>query len=65
MSQEFDNNVIDLFKQKGFYLYEYMSDFEKFKEQLPSKENFYSLLTVKRLVTKNMNMFLRFGINFK
>ena len=65
MSQEFDNNVIDLFKQKGFYLCEYMSDFEKFKEQLPSKENFYSLLTVKRLVTKNMNMFLRFGINFK
>ena len=57
--------MIDLFKQKGFYLYEYMSDFEKFKEQLPSKENFYSLLTVKRLVTKNMNMFLRFGINFK
>ena len=65
LSQEFDNNVIDLFKQKGFYLYEYMSDFEKFKEQLPSKENFYSLLTVKKLVTKNMNMFLRFGINFK
>ena len=25
--------------QKGFYPYEYMSDFEKFKEQLPSKEN--------------------------
>ena len=37
LSQEFDNNILDLVKQKGFYPYEYMSDFEKFKEQLPSK----------------------------
>ena len=40
MSQEFDNNVLDLVKQKGFYPYEYVSDFEKSKEKLPSKENF-------------------------
>ena len=45
MCQEFDNNVLDLVKQKGFYPYEYMSDFEKFKEDLASKENFYSSLT--------------------
>ena len=32
LSQEFDNNVLGLVKQKGFYPYEYMSDFEKFKE---------------------------------
>ena len=32
LSQEFDNNVLDLVKQKGFYPYEYISDFEKFKE---------------------------------
>ena len=38
LSQEFDNNVLDLVKQKGFYPYEYMSDFEKFKEGLPRKE---------------------------
>ena len=63
LSQEFNNNVLDLIKQKGFYPYEYMSDFKKFEEQLPSKENFYSLLTGKKLVTKNMNMFLRFGTN--
>ena len=37
LSQKFDNNVLDLVKQKGFYLSEYMSDFEKFKEELPSK----------------------------
>ena len=45
LSQELDNNVLDLAKQKGFYRYEYMSDFEKFKEDLPSKENFYSCLS--------------------
>ena len=42
-----------------------MSDFKKFKEQLPSKEKFYGSLTGKKLVTKNMNMFLRFGTNLK
>ena len=54
LSQEFDNNVLDLVQQKGFYPYEYMSDFEKFKEQLANKENFYSSLRGKKLVTKNM-----------
>ena len=44
LNQEFDNSVLDLVKQKGFYPYQYMSDFEKFKEQLPRKERFYSLL---------------------
>ena len=39
-SQEYHNNVSDLFKQKGFYLYGYMSDFEKFKEKLPNIEKF-------------------------
>ena len=32
LSKEFDNNVLDLVKRKGFYPYEYMSDFEKFKK---------------------------------
>ena len=40
-----------------------------FKEQLPSKEKIYSLLTgkkkKKKIVTKNMNMFLRFQTNLK
>ena len=45
LSQGFDNNVLYLVKQKWFYPYEYMSDFEKFKEQLPSKEKFYNSLT--------------------
>ena len=45
LSQEFDNDVLDLVKQKVFYYYEYMSYQEMFKKELPSKEKFYSSLT--------------------
>ena len=45
LSQGFDNNVLDLAKQKGFYTYDYTINFGKFKEQLPSKEKLYSLST--------------------
>ena len=31
LSQEFDSKLLDLVKQKGFYSYEHMSDFQKFK----------------------------------
>ena len=49
MSQEFDNNVLDLVKQKGFYPYEYMNDFENFKEKLLSKEKFCRSLTNRKI----------------
>ena len=65
MSQEFDNNVLDLLKQKQCHPHEYISDFEKFKEELPSKEKFYGSLTDRKIMTKNMNMFLKLGINLK
>ena len=52
LSQEFDNRVLDLVKQKEFCPYEYMSDFEKFKEQLPIKEKFYNSLTGKKISDK-------------
>ena len=52
LGQEFDTNALDLVKQKGFYPYEYMSDFEKYKEELPSKENIYSSLTCKIISDK-------------
>ena len=52
LSQELHNNVLDLVKQKGFYPNEYMSNFEKFKEELPSKEKFYSSLTGKKISGK-------------
>ena len=45
MSQEFDNNILDLVRQNEFCPYEYMSDSEKFMEELPSREKFYSSLT--------------------
>ena len=38
LSQESDGNVLDLVKLEGFYPYEYMRDFKKFKEELPSKQ---------------------------
>ena len=52
LSQEFDTNVLDLVKQNWFYPYEYMSDFEKFKRELLSKEKFYSSLTGKTISDK-------------
>ena len=51
-SQEFDNKVLDLVKQKGFYPNEYTSDFEKFKEEFASKIKFYSSLISKKVVIK-------------
>ena len=45
LRHEFHSKLLDLLKQKGFYPYEYMSDFEMFEEQLSSKEKFYSSLT--------------------
>ena len=65
LSQKFDNNVLDLVNQKGFYPYQYMSDFEKFKEKFLSKERFSSSLIGKKLIAKNINMFLMFGTNLK
>ena len=65
LSQEFDNKVLELVKQKRFYPYKYMSDFWKFKEELPSKEKFYSSLTSRKVVTKNMNIFWKFGVHLK
>ena len=52
LSQECDNKITDLVKLKGFYPFEYMGDFDKFKEQLPSKEKFYSSLTGRKIVIK-------------
>ena len=43
LTQKFDNNVLDLVKQKRFDPCEFMSDFQKFKE-----ERFYSPLTSRK-----------------
>ena len=53
MSQEFDSNVLNLVKQKGFYPYEYISHFKKGQEKPPGKRNFYSSLTDKKFSDQN------------
>ena len=52
MSQESDNNILDLVEQKWVYFYEYMTDFEKFQEELPGKGKSHSLLTDRKIVDK-------------
>ena len=44
MSQEFNKNVLDLVKHP----YEYMTNFEKSKKELASKEKYYSSLVSKK-----------------
>ena len=48
-SQVFEGDEFDLMVKKGVYPYDYMDSFEKFKEQLPSKEDFYSILNDKNI----------------
>ena len=59
LSEEFDINVLDLVKEKGFYPYEYMSNFKKFKEELSSTERFYSSLTGKKIRDKEYQHVLK------
>ena len=65
LGQKFDNSVIDLVKQKIFYLYEYVSDFEKYNKELPSKEKFYSALTGKEINDKKYEHVLNFWKKFQ
>ena len=57
--------MLDLVKQKRFDPYVYMSDFEKLKEDLPSKEKFIGLLPTKKLLTKNMFLMFRNKLKIK
>ena len=36
LSRKFDNNVLDLVKQEGYYSYKHMTDLEKFEEKFSS-----------------------------
>ena len=53
MSQELESNALDLVKQKGFYHYEYTTDFEKFEKKFPRKEKFPSSLTGREIGDKD------------
>ena len=37
LTQELDSKVLDLVKRKRFYPYDYISGFDKFKENLENK----------------------------
>ena len=65
VSQEFDNNILDFVQQKVFYPYEYMTDFKRFKEQLPSKEKLYSSLTGKKISNKKYDHILKVWNKFE
>ena len=49
--QEFDGELLDLVKQKGFYPYEYMNGFKKFR--LCSIDKFYSSFNGKTFNNEN------------
>ena len=65
LNEEFDNNVLNLFKIKVFYPHEYMSDFWRLEEELPSKEKFYSSLTVKNISDKEYEHVLKVWNTFQ
>ena len=65
LSLESDMNKIDLVKQNRFYPDEYVTDFQKFKEKLLGKKNFVVLWPTGKLMAKNINMILIFGIYFQ
>ena len=57
LSQEFNDEQLNLVKQKGVYSYEYMNSFEKFsKDKLPDWCEFYSSLKDGRVNEKNEHM---------
>ena len=59
-NQKSDGGLLDLFRQKKIYPYEYMSCFEKFKKLSPSKENIYASLIDKKTSDKEYEHVFRF-----
>ena len=55
-SEIFEDKELELMAKKGVYPYDYMDSFKKFKEQLPSKEEFYSILNDKHIEDETINM---------
>ena len=59
------NLILELVKQKEFYPYDYMTNFKKLKEQLPNKEEFYSLLKGKKIRNKEYDHVLQVWNKFE
>ena len=62
LSYSLDSLVKNL---NNIYPYEYISHFEKFKEQLPNKERFYSLLTGTKISDKKYEHALKIWNKFE
>ena len=54
-SQMFKSNKLDLMARKGVYPYDYMDSFDKFNCQLPTKEDFYSILNDEHISDEDYN----------
>ena len=60
--EEYTSKQYELLVKKGIYPYEYMSEWDKFKEtKLPPKKAFYSKLNMSGLAPKIMNTRKKFG----
>ena len=61
LTLEFNLNVLDLRKEQGFFHYDYLDSFEKFKESLLRKDKFHNTLTNRPINDKNYEIiFLMF-----
>ena len=65
LSQEFNDNAIDLLKKKRLNSFDYQDSFEKFKEGLPSKDKFCSTLANRDVSNKNYKHVLNVWKAFK
>ena len=65
LNEEFNTNVLGLLKIKGFCPYEYWDSFEKIKEGLHSKDNFYNTLTNCEINDKNFEHIFNIQDAFK
>ena len=65
LREEFDNNWLDLVKQKEFYPYKYMNNFKNFKEELWSKKMFYSLWSDRKISDKEYKHVLKVWNKFE
>ena len=61
-SEEFTGKELNLMSQKGAYPYDYMDCFEKFDQtELPTKEQFYSILNDQHVTNGDTTMQGKFG----
>ena len=54
-SKRFQGIKLNLMAKKGVYPYDYMDSFNKFNEQLPAKEDFFSILNNEHITDEDYN----------